>query len=113
MGYGVPNGGATTRAGREIQGAGGRRASNSGDSDTRSKKGSAIPVAAKAALAQMGIPAAKFNDDRLARTLDAIQPHCGEIWQEVGRRALIQAQVELDLILYDFGFHHPRNIHWQ
>jgi len=49
----------------------------------------------------LGIPAAKFNDDRLARTLDAIQPHCGEIWQEVGRRALIQAQVELDLIFYD------------
>ncbi len=49
----------------------------------------------------LGIPAAKFNDDRLARTLDAIQPHCGEIWQEVGRRVLTQAQVELDLIFYD------------
>jgi transposase len=49
----------------------------------------------------LGIPAAKFNDDRLARTLDAIQPHCGEIWQEVASRALIQAQVELDIIFYD------------
>jgi len=49
----------------------------------------------------LGIPAAKFNDDRLARTLDAIQPHCGEIWQEVASRALTQAQVDLDIIFYD------------
>jgi transposase len=49
----------------------------------------------------LGVPAAKFNDDRLARTLDAIQPHCHEIWQAVGRRALVQAQVDLNLIFYD------------
>jgi transposase len=49
----------------------------------------------------LGIPAAKFNDDRLARTLDAIQPHCRAIWQEVVQRALVQAQVDLDLIFYD------------
>ncbi len=29
----------------------------------------------------LGIPAAKFNDDRLGRTLDAISPHCRDIWQ--------------------------------
>jgi transposase len=49
----------------------------------------------------LGIPAAKFNDDRLGRTLDAIQPHCQEIWQQVVQRALVQAEVDLNLIFYD------------
>jgi len=49
----------------------------------------------------LGIPAAKFNDDRLARTLDAIQPQCRDIWQEVTQRALVQAEVDLNLIFYD------------
>ena len=49
----------------------------------------------------LGIPAAKFNDDRLARTLDAIQPHCGDIWQEVVHRALVQTEVDLSFIYYD------------
>lgn len=49
----------------------------------------------------LGIPAGKFNDDRLARTLDAIQPHCQDIWQAVTHRALVQAQVDLSLIFYD------------
>jgi transposase len=49
----------------------------------------------------LGIPAVKFNDDRLARTLDAIQPHCREIWQDVVQRALVQAEVDLNLIFYD------------
>jgi transposase len=49
----------------------------------------------------LGIPAAKFNDDRLARTLDAIQPYCREIWQGVVQRALVQAEIDLDLIFYD------------
>ncbi|MBC7250774.1 MAG: IS1634 family transposase [Anaerolineae bacterium] len=49
----------------------------------------------------LGLPAAKFNDDRLARTLDAIQPHCRAIWQEVVQRALVQAEVDLSLIFYD------------
>jgi transposase len=49
----------------------------------------------------LGIPAAKFNDDRLARTLDAIQPRCREIWQDVVQRALVQAEVDLNLIFYD------------
>jgi transposase len=48
-----------------------------------------------------GIPAAKFNDDRLARTLDAIQPRCRDIWQEVVHRALVQAEIDLSLIFYD------------
>ena len=49
----------------------------------------------------LGVPAAKFNDDRLGRTLDAIQPHCQEIWQDVVQRALVQAEVDLNLIFYD------------
>jgi transposase len=49
----------------------------------------------------LGIPAIKFNDDRLARTLDAIQPHCRDIWQAITHQALVQAQVDLSLIFYD------------
>ena len=49
----------------------------------------------------LGIPAAKFNDDRLGRTLDALQPRCREIWQQVVQRALVQAEVDLNLVFYD------------
>lgn len=49
----------------------------------------------------LGIAASKFNDDRLGRTLDAIQPHCREIWEAVVDRALIQAEIDLSLIFYD------------
>jgi transposase len=49
----------------------------------------------------LGVPAAKFNDDRLGRTLDALQPHCQAIWEEVVHRALVQAKVDLSLIFYD------------
>lgn len=49
----------------------------------------------------LGLPVTKFNDDRLARTLDALRPHCREIWQEVVQRAMVQAQIDLSLIFYD------------
>jgi transposase len=49
----------------------------------------------------LGVPAAKFNDDRLARTLDALQPHCQAIWEEVAHRALVQAKVDLSVMFYD------------
>ena len=49
----------------------------------------------------LSIPAAKFNDDRLARTLDAMQPHCQAIWLEVVHQALLQAEVDLRFIFYD------------
>jgi transposase len=49
----------------------------------------------------LGIPAAKFNDDRLARTLDAIQPHCQAIWREVIDRAVVQLDLDLSVIFYD------------
>lgn len=49
----------------------------------------------------MGIPAEKFNDDRLGRTLDAISQHSCEIWQDIVHRALVQANVDLSVIFYD------------
>jgi transposase len=49
----------------------------------------------------LGIPAAKFNDDRLARTLDALQLHCRAIWQEVIDRAIVQLDLDLSVIFYD------------
>jgi transposase len=49
----------------------------------------------------LGIPASKFNDDRLARTLDAIQPHCQTIWLEVVQQALQRADIDLRFIFYD------------
>lgn len=49
----------------------------------------------------LGLPAEKFNDDRLARSLDAISPHTREIWQDVIHRALVQAEIDLSLVFYD------------
>ena len=49
----------------------------------------------------VGVPAAKFNDDRLARTLDAISQHSRDIWQDVVHRALVQARIDLSFIFYD------------
>ena len=47
------------------------------------------------------VPAEKFNDDRLARTLDAISQHSREIWLDVVHRALVQAEIDLSVIFYD------------
>jgi len=49
----------------------------------------------------LGIPAAKFNDDRLGRTLDALSQHGREIWQDIVHRALVQADIDLAVIFYD------------
>ena len=49
----------------------------------------------------LGVPATKFNDDRLARTLDAISQHKREIWQDIVHRAFVQAEIDLSLIFYD------------
>jgi transposase len=49
----------------------------------------------------LGIPAAKFNDDRLARTLDAISEHSRAIWQDIVHRALVKADIDLSVIFYD------------
>ena len=50
---------------------------------------------------QLGVPVEKFNDDRLARTLDAISEHSRDIWQDVVHRALVQADIDLSVIFYD------------
>lgn len=52
-------------------------------------------------VAVLGIPAAKFNDDRLGRTLDALSPHLEAIWLAVVETALLKAEVDLSLIFYD------------
>jgi transposase len=58
-------------------------------------------VAQTVLVAILGIPAAKFNDDRLGRTLDALAPHLEAIWLEVVETALLKADVDLSLIFYD------------
>jgi transposase len=49
----------------------------------------------------LGIPAAKFNDDRLGRTLDALSPHLEAIWLEVVEVAMGKADIDLSVIFYD------------
>ena len=49
----------------------------------------------------LGFEVAKFNDDRLGRTLDALYPHLEEIWLEVVETALLKADIDLSLIFYD------------
>jgi transposase len=60
-----------------------------------------VALARTVLVSVLGIPAAKFNDDRLARTLDAIQPHCQAIWREVIDRAIVQLDLDLSVIFYD------------
>ena len=52
-------------------------------------------------VAVLGLPAAKFNDDRLGRTLDALYPQLETIWLEVVETALLKADIELSVIFYD------------
>ncbi len=49
----------------------------------------------------LGVDAAKFNKDRLARTLDAMSPHCQAIWQAVVSRAIERYNIDLSVIYYD------------
>jgi len=50
---------------------------------------------------QFGLPAAKFNDDRLGRTLDALRPHVPQIWVEIISVAIARYQIDLSIIFYD------------
>jgi len=50
---------------------------------------------------KLGVPAGRFNDDRLARTLDALAPHCRDIWLAVVSRALECYDIDLRMIFYD------------
>ena len=49
----------------------------------------------------LGVSAAKFNDDRLGRTLEALSQHRREIWQDIVHRAWVQAEIDLSFIFYD------------
>lgn len=49
----------------------------------------------------LGIPAVKFNDDRLGRTLDALAEHAQAIWQAVASQALLRYQIDLSVLFYD------------
>lgn len=50
---------------------------------------------------KLGVASAKFNDDRLARTLDALAPHAREIWLAVVSQALRVYDIDLSLLFYD------------
>lgn len=52
-------------------------------------------------VATLGLPAEKFNDDRLGRTLDALAPQAEAIWQAVVQQALWRADVDLEVLFYD------------
>lgn len=49
----------------------------------------------------LGIPAGKFNDDRLGRTLDALYPHLDKIWLDIVAVALQKTGVDLSVVFYD------------
>jgi transposase len=49
----------------------------------------------------LGVPAAKFNDDRLGRTLDALAHHAQAIWQAIASQALLRYQIDLSVLFYD------------
>lgn len=49
----------------------------------------------------LNLPAAKFNDDRLGRTLDALYPHLARIWLEGVEVAMLKAEIDLSVIFYD------------
>ncbi len=49
----------------------------------------------------LGVPAAKFNDDRLERTLDALYPQLEAIWLDVVKTAISKADIDLSVIFYD------------
>jgi transposase len=49
----------------------------------------------------LGVPAAKFNDDRLGRTLDALAAHSRDIWLDVVHQALQRFEIDLRFLFYD------------
>lgn len=52
---------------------------------------------------KLGIPATKFNDDRLGRTLETLSQHSRAIWLEVVSQALSQAEITIKLLFYDLS----------
>jgi len=49
----------------------------------------------------LGIPAAKFNADRLGRTLDAIAVRQRAIWLDIVHQALRRCDIDLRFLFYD------------
>jgi len=49
----------------------------------------------------LGLPATKFNDDRLGRTLDALAEHAQAIWQDIASQALVRYGIDLSVVFYD------------
>lgn len=49
----------------------------------------------------LGVPAEKFNDDRLGRTLEAIAPHAEAIWQDIVHVALLRFDLDIRFLFYD------------
>jgi hypothetical protein len=49
----------------------------------------------------VGVPATKFNDDRLGRTLDALAEHAQAIWQDLVSQALLHYHLDLSVLFYD------------
>jgi transposase len=52
-------------------------------------------------VALLGIPASKFNDDRLGRTLDALHENLPVIWRDIIDVAIRKANIDLSVIFYD------------
>jgi len=46
----------------------------------------------------LGVESARFNKDRLARTLSVLTPHTQEIWQAVVSRAIVRYNIDLSVI---------------
>ncbi len=49
----------------------------------------------------LGVPASKFNDDRLGRALDALAQHAQAIWQDITSQALLRYHIDLSILFYD------------
>ncbi|HEY8742755.1 MAG TPA: DUF4277 domain-containing protein [Chloroflexota bacterium] len=49
----------------------------------------------------LGFDAGQANDDRLARTLDALVPHLDVLWQELVWRAIVAFDLDLSQLCYD------------
>lgn len=60
-------------------------------------------VAKTVLVHKLGVPASKFNDDRLARTLDDLAPHCRDIWVEIVTVAIQHYDIDLSMIFYDLA----------
>ncbi len=51
--------------------------------------------------AVLGVPATRFNDDRLGRTLEVLAAHAETIWQEVVHQALLRFDLDVRFLFYD------------